>query len=392
MIKLNPNLKNLKKNYLFVDIQKKTDKFISENPDAEIIKMGIGDVTLPLCETVVQAMKKAAEEMGNKETFRGYGPYEGYEFLKEAISEKYKSFGAEIEPGEVYVSDGSKNDVANVLDIFAKGSEVLITDPVYPVYLDSNVMAGNSVKYAEATKDNDFLPMPSEKSDIIYLCSPNNPTGAVYTKEQLKKWVDFATENGSLIIFDAAYEAFIEDENLPHSIFEIEGAEKCAVELSSFSKAAGFTGVRCAYMIIPNELEISGEKLGDVWLRRQSIKFNGVSYVTQAAAFASLSEKGKEETAKAVKYYKENAKIIAKVMTELGLYNIGSENSPYIWVKAPNGMTSWEFFDYLLKEANIVCTPGSGFGPSGEGFVRISSFNSRENTLIAAERLKKLKF
>lgn len=392
MIKLNPNLKNLKKNYLFVDIQKKTDKFISENPDAEIIKMGIGDVTLPLCETVVQAMKKAAEEMGNKETFRGYGPYEGYEFLKEAISEKYKSFGAEIEPSEVYVSDGSKNDVANILDIFAKGSEVLITDPVYPVYLDSNVMAGNSVKYAEATKDNDFLPMPSEKSDIIYLCSPNNPTGAVYTKKQLKKWVDFATENGSLIIFDAAYEAFIEDENLPHSIFEIEGAEKCAVEFSSFSKAAGFTGVRCAYMIIPNELKISGEKLGDVWLRRQSIKFNGVSYVTQAAAFASLSEKGKEETAKAVKYYKENAKIIAKVMTELGLYNIGSENSPYIWVKAPNSMTSWEFFDYLLKEANIVCTPGSGFGPSGEGFVRISSFNSRENTLIAAERLKKLKF
>ena len=392
MINLNPNLKNLKKNYLFVDIQNKTEQYAKENPDAKIIKMGIGDVTLPLCDVVVDAMKQASDEMGKAETFRGYGPYEGYEFLRQAIAEKYEDFGVKISADEVYVSDGSKSDCANILDIFSPNSEVLITDPVYPVYLDSSVMMGNKVNFVKASKENNFSPEPEGKADIIYLCSPNNPTGAVFSRQALKRWVDYALENGSIIIFDTAYEAFIEDENLPHSIFEIEGAKKCAVELASFSKAAGFTGIRCAYMVIPSELEVSGKNLGKTWLRRQAIKFNGVSYVTQKAALASLTPEGKEQTAKAVRYYKRNAKIISEVFTELGLFNIGSDNSPYIWALAPNGMTSWEFFDYLLKEANIVCTPGSGFGSAGEGFVRLSAFNSYENTLIAAERLKKLKF
>ena len=394
MIKLNSNIKNLKKNYLFVDIEKKTKNYLLNNPNAEIIKMGIGDVTLPLCDVVVNAMKEASDEMGKKETFRGYGPYDGYDFLKEAISRKYKDLNLNIKPQEIYVSDGSKSDVANILDIFSDNLQVLITDPVYPVYLDSNIMYGNNVNFVKASEKNDFIALPDEniKADIIYICSPNNPTGSVYTKEALKNWVQYANKNGSLIIFDAAYEAFIEDKNLPHSIFEIEGARSCAVELCSFSKAAGFTGIRCAYLVIPDELEVSGKKLGDVWLRRQSIKFNGISYVTQKAAAASLSEEGKKETLKAIEYYKRNAKVISDCMTNLGLYNVGSKNSPYVWVKTPNNMTSWEFFDYLLEKANIVCTPGSGFGESGEGFVRLSAFNSYENTLIAKERFEKLKF
>lgn len=356
--------------------------------------MGIGDVTLPLCSVVVNAMKESSDEMGQKETFRGYGPYDGYDFLKEAISLKYKESNIDIKAKEIYVSDGSKNDVANILDIFSDNLQVLITDPVYPVYLDSNIMRGNNINFVKSNKENNFTALPNEniKADLIYICSPNNPTGSVYTKEALKKWVKYANENESLIIFDAAYEAFIEDENLPHSIFEIEGAKSCAVELRSFSKAAGFTGIRCAYLVIPDELEVSGQKLGDIWLRRQSIKFNGISYITQKAAAASLTKEGRKETKKAIEYYKRNAKIISDCMTKLGLYNVGANNSPYVWVKTPNNMTSWEFFDYLLEKVNIVCTPGSGFGECGEGFVRLSAFNSYENTLIAKQRFEKLKF
>ncbi len=394
MVKLNANLKNLKKNYLFVDVQNKTKEYISENPNARLISMGIGDVTLPLSPVITKAMQDAATEMSDSKTFHGYGPYEGYEFLREAISKKYLDYGVKIKSEEVYVSDGAKSDSANILDILSPDSTVLITDPVYPVYLDSSIMGGYKIKYVDANKDNGFLPLPYEglKADIIYLCSPNNPTGAVYNKTQLKKWVDFANDNNSLIIFDAAYEAFIEGNDLPHSIFEIEGSRKCAVELCSFSKSAGFTGIRCAYAVIPEELKVGSESLGKVWLRRQSIKFNGVSYITQKAALASLSPEGREETLKCINYYKRNARVLSGAIEKLGFWYTGGENSPYIWFKGPQGMNSWELFDCLLKKANIVSTPGSGFGSNGEGFIRLSSFGSYENTLCAAQRLSGLKF
>lgn len=394
MIKLNTNLKNLKKNYLFVDIQRKTKEYISKNSNAQLISMGIGDVTLPLSPVVTKAMQDSAREMNYAKTFHGYGPYEGYDFLREAISRKYLDYGVEVKAEEIYVSDGAKSDAANILDIFSEESQVLITDPVYPVYLDASIMRGNKVYYVNATKDNNFLPLPEEnlKADIIYICSPNNPTGAVYSKSQLKKWIDFANVNESLIIFDAAYEAFIEGFDLPHSIFEIEGARKCAIELCSFSKSAGFTGIRCAYTVIPKELKVGSDKLGEVWLRRQSIKFNGVSYITQKAALAALSLEGNEETLKYVKYYKRNAKILSDAIERLGFWYTGGENSPYIWFKGPTGMNSWELFDYLLEKANIVSTPGSGFGKNGEGFIRLSSFGSYESTLCAAQRLKHIRF
>lgn len=393
MLNLNSNFENLKKNYLFVDIQKRTENYLKENPNASIIKMGIGDVTLPISQCVSRAMKNACAEMENEKTFKGYGPYEGYDFLKSAICSHYlDDFGVLVNPNEIYVSDGAKSDASNILEIFSSDSTVMIADPVYPVYFDSSVIRGNKVKIINATKENNFLPLPQERADIIYLCSPNNPTGAVYDKEKLKIWVDFALENESLIIFDAAYESFISDGNLPRSIFEIEGARNCAVELCSFSKSAGFTGVRCAYMIIPNELVINGKKLGDIWLRRQSIKFNGVSYITQKGAEASLSGEGKAEVLKSINYYKRNAKLISETLSSLGIWNCGGENSPYIWMQTPNNIKSWDFFDIFLKKSNIVSTPGVGFGECGEGFMRLSSFNSYENTLIASRRLKDLEF
>lgn len=394
MIKLNSNISKLNKNYLFVDIARKTQEYISKNPNADLIRMGIGDVTLPLSKVVVDAMKEASDEMSNSSTFKGYGPHEGYEFLREAISNRYKALGVDIKSNEVYVSDGAKSDAANILDIFADNSTVLISDPVYPVYQDSNVIHGNTVKYMQATEENGFLPLPDEslKADIICICSPNNPTGAVYSREQLKKWVDFALENKSIIVFDAAYEAFIDDPNLPHSIFEIDGAKKCAIELCSFSKSAGFTGIRCAYTVISNELEIDGVSIGSAWLRRQSIKFNGVSYITQKAALASLSDEGIRQNLESIKYYKKNAKILAQAMDELGFWYTGGQNAPYLWIKCPNNMKSWDMFDYLLEKCNIICTPGSGFGENGEGFIRLSSFGSYENTLRAVERLKNTKF
>ncbi len=393
MLNLNHNFENLKKNYLFVDIQKRTENYLKENPNAHIIKMGIGDVTLPISQCVSNAMKNACSEMENEKTFKGYGPYEGYDFLKNAICSHYfDDFGVKLNLNEIYVSDGAKSDASNILDIFSSDSTVMIADPVYPVYFDSGIIRGNKIKIINATKENNFLPLPKERADIIYLCSPNNPTGAVYDKEKLKIWVDFALENESLIIFDAAYESFISDESLPRSIFEIEGARNCAVELCSFSKSAGFTGVRCAYMVIPNELVVNGKKIGDIWLRRQSIKFNGVSYITQRGAQASLSKEGKAEVLKSINYYKRNAKLISDTLCSLGIWNCGGDNSPYIWMQTPNNMKSWDFFDILLKNADIVSTPGVGFGECGEGFMRLSSFNSYKNTLIASERLKNLKF
>lgn len=394
MIEINKNFNKLEKNYLFAQISKRTQEYKTKNPEADIIKLGIGDVTLPLCDAILEAMHKAVDEMGDERTFRGYGPYEGYEFLRKAISNSYVKYGIDIGADEIYVSDGAKSDTANIIEIFNLKGNVLIPNPTYPVYVDSNILAGNNICYIEASESNNFLPLPNNeiKADLIYLCSPNNPTGAVYSKEQLKIWVDYALKNRAIILFDAAYEPFIEDESLPHSIFEIEGAKECAVESCSFSKGAGFTGIRCGYVTIPNELKLNGIKIGDLWLRRQSMKFNGVSYITQRGAEAALSEEGRRQILKNINYYKENAKILSEALKSIGIWHIGGKNSPYIWIKCPGNMKSWEFFDFLLSNANIVGTPGSGFGNCGEGYFRFSSFGNREDVLEAASRFMKLNF
>lgn len=394
MIKFNKNFDKLKKNYLFAEIARRTEEYKAQNPSAAVIKLGIGDVTLPLCESVLSAMREAVDEMGETDTFKGYGPYEGYGFLRKAISESYLKHGIDIKPDEIYVSDGAKSDTANILEIFQADGNVLIPNPTYPVYVDSSILAGRNICYIDANETNDFLPLPdySVKPSIIYLCSPNNPTGAVYNREQLKKWVDYALENRAIILFDAAYEAFIEDPDLPHSIFEIEGSKYCAIEICSFSKGAGFTGVRCGYVTIPNSLKIDNKSVGDMWLRRQSIKFNGTSYITQKGAAAALSKKGMEQARKNINYYKENAKMLSDTLKSLNIWHIGGKNSPYIWLKCPNNMDSWKFFDILLTEAKIVGTPGSGFGTNGEGFFRLSSFGKKEDVEKAIQRIKKLKF
>lgn len=390
-IKVNENYNNVNKNYLFSEVAKRVAAYKSENPSAAVVSLGIGDVTLPLAETVVRAMKNAADEMGNAETFRGYAPEYGYDFLREAISGYYLKHGLKITPNEIYASDGAKSDVGNIVDILGDNT-VVIPDPVYPVYLDSNLMSGRKVSFIYGNMENGFLPTPEgleDESYVIYLCSPNNPTGAVYSREGLKTWVDFANKTGSLIIFDAAYEAFINGD-YPHSIYEIEGARECAVEICSFSKTAGFTGVRCAWSVFPDELTVNGKKLSSLWARRQATKFNGIPYVVQKAAEAALSGEGIRQCKAAIGYYMENASIIADVLREKNIRFTGGVSSPYLWLECPGGMDSWAFFDYLLKNAQIVGTPGSGFGKSGEGFFRLTSFGSRENTLIAAQRLKNL--
>ncbi len=394
MIRINDNFKNLEKNYLFVDIERKLEEYQKENPKADIIKLGIGDVTLPLCPSVIRAMHSAVDEMADKSTFHGYGPQSGYMFLREAIAKNYYKYNVSINPEEVYVSDGAKTDASCIQEIFSPDGYALVCDPSYPVYVDSNIMFGRKVRYLSANESNNFLPMPDEtlNPSLIYLCSPNNPTGAVYSREQLKKWVDYAIRIQAIIIFDAAYEAFIEEKDLPHSIFEIEGSRECSIEICSFSKNAGFTGIRCAYTIIPSDLKIGNIKVGDIWSRRQSAKFNGVSYVTQRAALEVFSSKSQKEIAECLSYYKRNAKLISETLDNIGIWNIGGNNSPYIWLKCPLKMTSWEFFDYLLKNVGIIGTPGSGFGPNGEGFFRISSFGSYENTLEAKKRLELLEF
>ncbi|MGN0494399.1 MAG: LL-diaminopimelate aminotransferase [Acutalibacteraceae bacterium] len=390
-IKVNENFFNVKKNYLFSEIAKRVNAYSAANPEAKIVRLGIGDVTLPLSPVVVEAMKKAAEEMGNAATFRGYAPEYGYDFLREAIAEYYKKFPVDLSAEEIFVSDGAKSDVGNIVDILGD-NEILIPDPVYPVYLDSNIMSGRKVSFLKGSRENAFLPLPDgveEKPYVIYLCSPNNPTGAVYSREGLKKWVDFANKTGSLIIFDSAYEAFISGD-YPHTIYEIEGARSCAVEICSFSKTAGFTGTRCAWSVFPDELTVGENKLSFLWSRRQATKFNGVPYVVQRAAEAALSDKGQAQCREAIAYYMENARIIGEVLKQKGIEFTGGENSPYLWLKCPNGMKSWEFFDFLLQNAQVVGTPGAGFGDAGEGYFRLTSFGSRESTLEAAERLRKL--
>ena len=384
---LNKNYENLEQSYLFSTIAKKVNEYTKNNPDKKVIRLGIGDVTKPLCKAVVNAMHKAVDEMGIKETFRGYGPEQGYDFLRIAIQEYYAKNNIQLNLDEIFISDGAKSDLGNILDLFDKDNVVLVPDPVYPVYVDTNIMNGRKIVFANANEENKFLPMPNEeKVDIIYLCSPNNPTGAVYNKEQLKTWVDYALKNDAIILFDSAYECFISDSSLPRSIFEIEGAKSCAIEFCSLSKTAGFTGTRCGYTIVPEELG----KLNKMWLRRQTTKFNGVPYIVQRGAEAVFSDEGLKEIAENINYYKENAKIISNTMEECGIWFVGGQHSPYIWLKCPNNMSSWEFFDYLLENAQIVGTPGAGFGKNGEGFFRLTSFGSKENTIEAMNRFKNL--
>ncbi len=401
MIKINENYLKLQDSYLFSTIAKKVADFQAKNPDKKVIKLGIGDVTLPIAPKIIQAIHEATDEMGRKETFKGYGPEQGYDFLREKIVEwDYKKRGISIEKEEIFISDGAKCDTGNIQELFSTDNIIAITDPVYPVYLDSNVMAGRTgsfdkntgkfekVVYMPATAENGFEPeLPKEKVDMIYLCFPNNPTGTVLSKEQLAKWIKYAKENGCIIFFDSAYEAYISEENIPHSIYEIEGAKEVAIEFRSFSKTAGFTGVRCAYAVVPKELKVGEVSLNALWNRRQCTKFNGVPYITQKAAEAVYTEEGQKQIKENIAYYMENARIIREGLEKAGYTIYGGKNAPYIWLKVPEGMTSWEFFDKLLEEKNIVGTPGSGFGPSGEGYFRLTAFGSRENTIEAMKRM-----
>lgn len=408
MVQINENYLLLKSNYIFAEIDDRVEKYEKENPDADIIRMGIGDVTKPLPEAVVNGFKKGIDEMGHAETFKGYGPYRGYDFLiEEIIKNDYASLEIQLDSEEIFVSEGAKPDTGNIQEIFGIDSVVAVTDPVYPVYVESNIMAGRGgpmgedgkyegLVYLPCTEENNFIPeLPKNHVDLIYLCYPNNPTGTVLNKEQLAKWVNYARENKSIILFDAAYEAYVQEEGIPRSIYEIEGAKEVAIEFRSFSKNAGFTGTRCAYTVVPKELigfDASGNphSLNELWFRRLTTKFNGVSYPIQVAAKAIYSPEGQKEIKEIVSYYMKNAAIIKESMEKIGLKVYGGVNSPYIWIKTPNNMNSWEFFDLLLNEANIVGTPGVGFGPSGEGYFRITAFNTLENTKEAMERISKL--
>ena len=390
-IKINSNFKNIKETYLFSEIASRVRKYQAENPEKILIRLGIGDVTLPLAPVVVDAMTTAANEMGKQETFRGYPPESGYEFLKQAIANYYS---VELKPSEIFVSDGAKSDIGNIVDILGS-NEIIIPDPVYPVYVDSNLMSGNKITLISGSRENGFLPMPDQITDksaaVIYLCSPNNPTGATYNREQLKTWVDYALETGSLIIFDSAYEAFIADDELPRTIYEIEGAKECAIEVCSFSKFAGFTGTRCGWTVVPEDLKADdGTSLNKMWFRRQATKFNGVSYPVQCAAEAALSKEGIRQCRENIEYYKQNAAVISEVLDSKNIYYTGGKNSPYIWLKCPGDMDSWKFFDYLLNEGQIVGTPGEGFGKAGEGYFRLTAFGTHENTMEACNRLRNL--
>jgi LL-diaminopimelate aminotransferase len=405
MATINDNYLKLKAGYLFPEIARRVNAFAQANPDAKIIRLGIGDVTEPLPEACRTAMIKAVEDMGDRSSFKGYGPEQGYAWLREKIAtHDFQARGAAIEADEIFISDGSKCDTGNILDIFGKNNIIAVTDPVYPVYVDTNVMAGNTgdanekgeyggLVYLPVTADNNFTAeIPSQKVDLIYLCFPNNPTGATATKEHLQAWVNYAKANGSIIFFDAAYEAFITDPTLPHSIFEIEGARDCAIEFRSFSKNAGFTGTRCALTVVPKNLTAkaadgSNVELWKLWNRRQSTKFNGVSYIIQRGAEAVYSEAGQAQIKALINFYLDNAKIIREELTNAGLSVYGGVNAPYVWVKTPHGLSSWEFFDKLLETVNVVGTPGSGFGAAGEGYFRISAFNSRENVEEAMKRI-----
>ena len=391
-MKINENFLKLKDSYLFATVGRKTTEYKKAHPEKEVIRLSIGDVTRPLAPAVIEAMHKAVDDMSRAETFKGYGPDQycyAYDCLLDTIVASYARKGVALEKGEVFVSDGAKSDCGNILDIFSGDNVVLVPDPVY---LDTNIMAGRKVVFADANEENGFLPMPDEntEADIIYICSPNNPTGAAYTREQLKVWVDYARRHDAVILYDAAYEYFVSDDQYARSIYQVEGAKECAIELCSYSKTAGFTGVRCGYTIVPHALVREGTPLNKLWARRQSTKFNGVSYITQMGAAAVFTEEGEKQIRANIDYYRANAKIISDCLDELGIWYTGGKNSPYIWFKCPNGMKSWEFFDYLLENAQVVGTPGSGFGTNGEGFFRLTAFGTEENTRRACDRIRAL--
>lgn len=393
---VNENYAVLQDSYLFSQVAHKVADYAAAHPETKIIRLGIGDVTLPLAPVVVEAMQKAAAEMGVKESFRGYGPEQGYDFLHEALVKYYADFGVSLESSEIFISDGAKSDCGNITDLFDDANVILVPDPVYPVYLDTNIMRGRQIVFMQGSPDNDFLPMPDAavKADIIYLCSPNNPTGAAYSRAQLEEWVAYARQQDAVILYDAAYEAFIEDPSLPRSIFTIEGAKECAIELCSLSKTAGFTGTRCGYTVVPLELKRktrTGKELSlnKMWLRRQTTKFNGVPYIVQRGAEAVFTPEGQRQCRENLAYYKENARLIGAALDEKGILYYGGKNSPYIWMQCPDNMKSWEFFDYLLEKLGIVGTPGSGFGTMGEGWFRLTAFASREATQEAVERFRK---
>ena len=382
---VNPNFLKLSGAYLFSEIAQKVKAYKAEKPGANIISLGIGDVTQPLCAAVIEALHKATDEMAVAASFRGYGPERGYDFLREAIVEHdFRARGIDIDADEVFVSDGAKSDTGNFQELLSKDVRIAVTDPVYPVYVDSNVMAGREIVYLPCTAENGFAPeLPKEHVDVIYLCYPNNPTGTTLTREQLKVWVDYALQNNALIFYDAAYEAYIQSEDVPHSIYEIPGAKHCAVEFHSYSKTAGFTGIRCGYTVVPKALEL----LNSLWNRRQSTKFNGTSYLSQRAAEAIYTPEGKEQVKATIAYYMKNAQLMREVLTDMGFKVYGGVDAPYLWVQTPNDMKSWEFFDWMLRSAHVVCTPGVGFGSAGEGYVRLTAFGTHENTLEALRRI-----
>ncbi|MCI6646306.1 MAG: LL-diaminopimelate aminotransferase [Oscillospiraceae bacterium] len=402
MAEINQNFQKLPGSYLFAEIARRTAAYQAANPDKKLIKMGIGDVTRPLAPSVIRAMHKAVDEMGSADTFMGYGPYEGYDFLRDAIVQHdYAARGVTMSREEIFVSDGAKSDCGNIGDIFSVNNVVAVCDPVYPVYVDANAMAGRAgeydgekwtnIVYMPCTAENGFVPaLPERVPDLIYLCFPNNPTGMAATKDQLKLWVDYANEHGSVILYDSAYEAFIRDPEIPHSIYEVPGARTCAIEFRSYSKTAGFTGTRCAYTIIPKELKVNGVSLAELWLRRQSTKYNGCPYMIQRGAEAIYTPEGQQEVRETIDYYLNNAAIIREGLAKAGLTVYGGVNSPYVWAATPDGMGSWDFFDRLLQEGNVVTTPGAGFGPSGEGYIRLTGFGDPENTKEAIRRITRM--
>ena len=407
MLQINENFLKLSDNYLFADIAKKVHAFRNQHPELSVISLGIGDVTQPLPAACIEAMQKAVTEMGSSASFHGYGPEQGYDFLRVAIlKNEYESRGVQLELNEIFISDGAKSDCGNIGDILGIQNTVAITDPVYPVYIDSNVMSGRAgmwknerwsrINYLPCNQENRFIPsLPAQPADIIYLCYPNNPTGTVLAKEELQKWVDYALEHQSLILYDAAYEAYIQNTDIPHSIYELEGARQCAIELRSFSKTAGFTGVRCGYTIIPQELTATtscGEKikLNALWNRRQCTKFNGTSYITQRGAEAIYTSEGKQQVRKTIDYYMANARTMKTALQQMGYDVTGGENAPYLWVKTPDNLSSWQFFDHLLNQAQVIVTPGVGFGPNGEGYVRLTAFGKQEDCSTAIQRIKEL--
>ena len=389
MIRPNKYYSKLKDSYLFYNIAQKTKAYVEQHPGTKLLRMGIGDVSLPLCDAVIRALHEAVDDQASKNSFHGYMPECGAPFLREKIAEHYEKRGVSLAADEVFVSSGASDELGDILDLFERSSSALVIEPAYPAYVDANVMAGRKIVHLSSSEENSFLPEPSEdiKADLLYICSPNNPTGAVFSREQLQVWVDFANENGSLILFDAAYEAFIEDETLPHSIFELDGAKTCAIEICSLSKTAGFTGTRLGYTVIPKALKRNGMNLNEMWVRNRTTKTNGVSYIIQKGGAAVFTEEGQRQIHENIQIYKKNAKILMKALDQIGMWYCGGKNAPYIWMRCPKGMKSWEFFDYLLHKIQVVGTPGEGFGAAGEGYFRFSTFGSPEDTKEAAERI-----